>query len=77
MALITCFNRTYIELKYNLNVLRYCIVGSFNRTYIELKLPFLNRRRIALVRFNRTYIELKCGNVTTPAYWLGVLIVLI
>ena len=34
---ISCFNRTFMELKYHLVVSRLELVARFNRTFMELK----------------------------------------
>ena len=53
------FNRTNVELKFNLHLSKHRKVNTFNRTNVELK---LNRHESALKvmrAFNRTNVELK------------------
>ena len=53
------FNRTFMELKSNSQLLLPFKVKGFNRTFMELKLLSCLQQRAGLSSFNRTFMELK------------------
>ena len=54
-----CFNRTFMELKWQLPLWARMEMHSFNRTFMELKYPSDAQKESGNYSFNRTFMELK------------------